>query len=242
MIWCHHNYVFVCVSPLGCISLKTRAVSISFASISSELSTVYLIALKEWERMCVKSLQSCPTVHKPMDYNGILQEEYWRGLPCPPSGHLPNPGMEPMSLMPPALADGFFTTSTTWEAQPWPLPTRYQLHTQAHTPKFWQTKLSPRGKIMPCPLKTTPLRTGHSGSGLSQARKSYPSPQLVVQGEQSPKLLPEDWDKHFLAGSRNKSPIASKFWGLWVKHLEPVYPFSFHEKCQAQNEPNTTWG
>ena len=28
---------------------------------------------------------------------------------------LPHPGTEPMSLMYPALADGFFTTSATWE-------------------------------------------------------------------------------------------------------------------------------
>ena len=28
----------------------------------------------------------------------------------------PNPGNQPMSLMSPALAGGFFTTSTTWEA------------------------------------------------------------------------------------------------------------------------------
>ena len=25
------------------------------------------------------------------------RQEYWRGLPCPPPGHLPNPGMEPRS-------------------------------------------------------------------------------------------------------------------------------------------------
>ena len=31
--------------------------------------------------------------------------EYWSGLPFPPSGDLPNPGIEPMSL---TLADGFF--------------------------------------------------------------------------------------------------------------------------------------
>ena len=30
-------------------------------------------------------------------------------------GDLPNPGIEPMSLMSPALASGFFTTSVTWE-------------------------------------------------------------------------------------------------------------------------------
>ena len=32
-----------------------------------------------------------------------------------PPGDLPNPGMEPASLMSPALAGGFFITSATWE-------------------------------------------------------------------------------------------------------------------------------
>ena len=35
-------------------------------------------------------------------------------LPCP-LGNLPNPGIEPTSLTSPTLADGFFTTCTTWE-------------------------------------------------------------------------------------------------------------------------------
>ena len=39
------------------------------------------------------------------------------GLLCPPPGDLPNPGMEPVSLMSPALAGRFFTTSATWEAR-----------------------------------------------------------------------------------------------------------------------------
>ena len=42
--------------------------------------------------------------------------EYWRGLPCPPPGDLPNRGIKPVSLMSPALAGGFFTTGVTWEA------------------------------------------------------------------------------------------------------------------------------
>ena len=33
---------------------------------------------------------------------------------CPSPGDLPDPGTEPTSLMPPALADGFFTPSATW--------------------------------------------------------------------------------------------------------------------------------
>ena len=47
---------------------------------------------------------------------GFSRQEYWSGLPCPPPGDLPNPGIEPVSLTSPALAGRFFTTSATWEA------------------------------------------------------------------------------------------------------------------------------
>ena len=36
-------------------------------------------------------------------------QEYWKGLPFPPPGDLPDPGLEPTSPAPPALAGGFFT-------------------------------------------------------------------------------------------------------------------------------------
>ena len=35
---------------------------------------------------------------------------------CPPPGDLPNPGIEPMSVVSPALVGEFFITSATWEA------------------------------------------------------------------------------------------------------------------------------
>ena len=41
---------------------------------------------------------------------------YWSGLPCPPPWDLPDPGIKPASLMSPALAGRFFTTSAIWEA------------------------------------------------------------------------------------------------------------------------------
>ena len=50
-------------------------------------------------------------------FMGFSRQEYWNGLPCPPPGDLPDPGIESRSLMSPALAGGFFTTSATWEAQ-----------------------------------------------------------------------------------------------------------------------------
>ena len=47
---------------------------------------------------------------------GFSRQEYWSGLPVPTPGGLPNQGVELVSLISPALADGFFTTSATWEA------------------------------------------------------------------------------------------------------------------------------
>ena len=47
---------------------------------------------------------------------GFSRQEYWSGLPCPPPGDLPNPGLEVMSLTSPALGGRFFTTSATWKA------------------------------------------------------------------------------------------------------------------------------
>ena len=67
-----------------------------------------------------KSLRSCPTAilwavacQAPLSM-GLSRHEYWSELPCPPSGDLPDPWMEPAS---PTLAGGFFITSATSEAQ-----------------------------------------------------------------------------------------------------------------------------
>ena len=46
--------------------------------------------------------------------HGISRQEYWSELPCPPPGHLLDPGREPTS---PALAGGFFTTEPLGELQ-----------------------------------------------------------------------------------------------------------------------------
>ena len=70
--------------------------------------------------MYAKSLQLCPTLCNPMDCglpgSAVHGQEYWSRLPCPLPGDLPHPGIEPVSLTPPALAGGFFTISATWEA------------------------------------------------------------------------------------------------------------------------------
>ena len=49
---------------------------------------------------------------------GFSRQEYWSGLPCPLPGDLPDPDIEPTSLVSPSLAGRFFTISASWEAPP----------------------------------------------------------------------------------------------------------------------------
>ena len=44
---------------------------------------------------------------------GLSRQECWNGLPHPSPGDLPDPRLEPGSLMSPALSSGVFTTGTT---------------------------------------------------------------------------------------------------------------------------------
>ena len=51
------------------------------------------------------------TVARQAPLSGELsRQEYWSGLPFPPSGDLPGPGIKTAFLASPVLAGGFFTT------------------------------------------------------------------------------------------------------------------------------------
>ena len=47
---------------------------------------------------------------------GFSSQEYWSGLPFPTPGNVPDTGIEPISLVSPALAGRFFTTEPPWKA------------------------------------------------------------------------------------------------------------------------------
>ena len=55
--------------------------------------------------------------HQPPLSMGFLKQEYWSGLPFPPPGDYPNPGMEPKSPVSLALAGRFFTTAPSGKPQ-----------------------------------------------------------------------------------------------------------------------------
>ena len=68
-----------------------------------------------------KLFQSFPTLRDPICYispgssvHGILQARTLEWVAMPSSKGSSPPRIKPMSFMSPALAGGFFTTSTTW--------------------------------------------------------------------------------------------------------------------------------
>ena len=65
--------------------------------------------------LCANSLQLSPILCQLLSSMRFSRQECWSGLPCPPPGDLPYPGMETASLMSPPLAGGFFTISAIWE-------------------------------------------------------------------------------------------------------------------------------
>ena len=72
----------------------------------STLCGACMCVLSHWI-MSDSFVTSCTVAgHPPMSI-GCSRQEYWSGLPFPPPGDLPDPGIEPPS---PTLAGGFFIT------------------------------------------------------------------------------------------------------------------------------------
>ena len=94
-------------------------------SIPSSLgSMMYLLILlpriSQSLGICAQSLQSCLSAalwivaHQAPLSLGFSRKEYLNALPCPSSGNLLNPGIEPSCVS--CIADRFFIHWVTWEA------------------------------------------------------------------------------------------------------------------------------
>ena len=88
-------------SPLAVLCSMRNSFLLSLTSVSSvqSLSRVWLSATP-WTAACQAPLTM-----------GFSRQEYWSRLPCPPPEDFLDSGIEPASLMSPALTGGFFTTS-----------------------------------------------------------------------------------------------------------------------------------
>ena len=85
------------------------------SAVEQSESCIYTCMLSHFSR--VQLFETMQIVaHQALLSMGFSRQNYWNGLPCPPPGNLPHPGIERMFLVSLALAGGFFTTSITWEA------------------------------------------------------------------------------------------------------------------------------
>ena len=82
-----------------------------------------LIMVKSTTRVlsCFCHVLLCATLwtvaHQVLLSMGFSRQEYYSGLPCPPVGDLPDPGIKPTSLTFPALAGRYITTICVLVAQ-----------------------------------------------------------------------------------------------------------------------------
>ena len=92
-------------------------VSLSNACVWAQLlSCVQLTHTCEWAQSlsCVR-LFTTPGTARLLRSMGLSQQEYWSGLPFPPPGDLPDPGIKSMSPESPALVSRFLTTEPPGE-------------------------------------------------------------------------------------------------------------------------------
>ena len=73
--------------------------------------------------VCAQLIQSClilcspwTVAHQAPLSMGFSRQEHWSGVPCPPPGDFPDPGIKHASLVSLALAGMLFTTTATWKA------------------------------------------------------------------------------------------------------------------------------
>ena len=122
-----HDNCSSAVNPLPFFNLIQPPVTLPLPSQGSALravmtspGAVYLRDPQVCLCMWAKSIQLCPTLCDPIDgspagpsVHVTLQARILEWVAVPSSKDIPDPGIEPESLMSPTLAGRFFTTSAT---------------------------------------------------------------------------------------------------------------------------------
>ena len=76
-------------------------------------------------QLCLTLCDSWTVVHQAPLSTGFSRQKYWRGLPFPSPGDLPNSGIKPAFPASPTLVGGFFTIEPS---HPIPRPPRVSSH------------------------------------------------------------------------------------------------------------------
>ena len=116
-----HTHICMCVC-IKCTSLDTRTYVCICVCVYIYIYKIYLSRYLVPKRVYVLScnwlfLAPCTVAHQallPMEFS---RQEYQSRVPFPTLGYIPVSRIKHVSLAPPALADRFFTTTATLEAQ-----------------------------------------------------------------------------------------------------------------------------
>ena len=150
-------------------------------------------------RACLhtKSLQPWLTLCNPMDCSppgssahGIFQARILEWVAMPSSRDLPNPEIKPTSLMSPALAGRFFTSSATWEA---PAGTAPEGRKPDSNPPSWEG-----------PWRTQANQTSNLGS-LLQHHHLVDLPERFSSGDNNKSQLPQGRNSRFYLEEKGHS-------------------------------------
>ena len=118
---------------------------------------------------CVQLFVSLWTIaHQALLSMEFSRQEFQSGLPFPPPGNLPDPRIEHMSFMSPALGGRFFTTKVTWE------PKVKELVTQLLSDSLQPHGLQPNRLL--CPQNSPGKNTGVGSCSLPQG--IFPTQEL----------------------------------------------------------------
>ena len=82
---------------------------------------------------------------------GFSRQEHWSGLTCPPPEDLSDPGIEPASLMSPALSARFLTISATWETLYMVYPS-WKINAYTLLRSIWMENEHETNKFIPIPV------------------------------------------------------------------------------------------
>ena len=129
--------------PGGLPSMGSHRVGHDWSDLAAAAGVLYLVT------------QSCLTLCDPMYYSwpgssvhGDSPGKNTEWVAMPFSRDLPDQGIEPLSLLSPALAGSFFTTSATWEAQ------SYHMILQSHSwACIWRKLIQKKIYAPQCSLK-----------------------------------------------------------------------------------------
>ena len=86
--------------PVGCFHRVLSSSFMAFLTVALDCAVLNRSVMSDFATLQTVALQAPLSV-------GFSRQEYWSGLPFPPSGNLPNPGIKPQSLA--LQADRFFT-------------------------------------------------------------------------------------------------------------------------------------